>query len=233
MTFFVYSPESQTAYFAPPRKPSVLLAKNLSGDILQHGLYEASLIEWSRQFCSQRGCTVDVGAHTGTYAVHLADVSQSVVAFEPQYQTYLGLCGSVALSQLTNVRCHNTALGSYDQVGETTLFIPSEDGGGSSVVSVQGQVIGEETVTVKTLDSYNLRDVCFIKIDVEGNEARVMEGARGTIERYRPTILFEDNSGYFDPTQYPVLYDLRYNVTQVFNYSNMFLASGQLDFGNP
>jgi hypothetical protein len=46
---------------------------------------------------------------------------------------------------------------------------------------------------VKTLDSYNFDKVDFIKIDVEGYEPEVLEGAKQLINRHRPIIFFEVN----------------------------------------
>ena len=43
----------------------------------------------------------------------------------------------------------------------------------------------------RTLDSYNFKDVNAIKIDVEGSELLVMQGAKDTIERCRPSVQVE------------------------------------------
>ena len=54
-----------------------------------------------------------------------------------------------------------------------------------------------------TLDSYNIKDISFIKIDVEGMEEKVLRGGIGTIIRNNyPAILFECwDVGYFNMTQ--------------------------------
>jgi hypothetical protein len=44
---------------------------------------------------------------------------------------------------------------------------------------------------VDKLDNYNFRDVCFIKIDVEGHESEVIEGAKNTIFTQKPILLVE------------------------------------------
>ena len=69
----------------------------------ERGLFENNLIEWCKQFCKKDATFLDIGAHTGSYAITLAPYSGKVVAFEPQKMTYYALCGGVALSSATNV----------------------------------------------------------------------------------------------------------------------------------
>jgi hypothetical protein len=58
-------------------------------------------------------------------------------------------------------------------------------------------------VAVRTLDSFALADVRFIKVDVEGSEREVLDGARTTIARDRPALLLELLSGtHQDPGAY-------------------------------
>jgi FkbM family methyltransferase len=222
--FFVYSPMNRSIFIPSTNEPMVLLPRVHVEYHMANGLFEESLIDWSKQFCSLDGCFVDIGAHTGTYTAKLARNCQKVVSFEPQQLTFYALCGTIALSSLMNVQCHNIALGSYDQVGSATLSVPSIDGGGSTIL-LNRNSISEETVQVRTLDSFHLENVTFNKIDVEGNEPGVLEGARETLRKNSPVILFEDNSLTFDRQKYQVLEELQYDVVPVDNYKNMFLAT--------
>jgi FkbM family methyltransferase len=187
------------------------------------GLFEADLIEWSKQLCSKDKCFLDIGAHTGTYALSLADYCQHVHAFEPQKNTYYALCGGVVLSSKNNVTCYQMGLGSPEQVGSMKLKIVHPSGGGSSLHATSG-IIGEEEIQVQMLDSINLENIGFIKMDVEENEYHVLKGAVKTLERSGyPTILFEANN---DNQQ---LFDLikslgSYKILKISNYHNMFLA---------
>jgi hypothetical protein len=103
-----------------------------------YGLFEKNLIEWSKQFCSIDKNMLDIGAHSGTYAISLAHLCNKVYAFEPQQMTYYSLCGSVALSNIQNIDCIKYGLGSESQVGLQTLNIVSDDGGGSTLHSNTG-----------------------------------------------------------------------------------------------
>lgn len=190
----------------------------------QNGLFEKSLIEWCRQFGDKNKTFLDIGAHSGTYALSLADKFKDVHAFEPQRATFYALCGSVALSGLSNIECHRVGLGNEDQIGRMKLCIVSDDGGGSSVHATGNkQVLAEEWIDIKTLDSFGLDSIGFIKMDVEDNELFVLKGAVETIKRSGyPKILFESNS--VNPPLFEFLKELGYSVTGISGVSNMFLA---------
>ena len=190
-----------------------------------NGLFESGLIEWCKQFCSPDKIFLDIGAHTGTYALSLANYSKHVHAFEPQKMTYYSLCGGVALSNLKNVTCHNFGLGSQEQEGTMTLHIVSNDGGGSSVVPDTEQFLNSEEIQIKTLDSMNLENIGFIKMDVENNEEFVLQGGIETLKASNnPPIIFECN----DREKYSSLFDflekLGYKIVTISGAQNMFLA---------
>jgi FkbM family methyltransferase len=107
--------------------------------------------------------------------------------------SYYALCGSVALSNIHNVTCYQVGLGSPEQVGEQTLKIVSEDGGGSTLHATSG-ILREEVIQIKTLDSFQIKNIGFIKMDVEENELYVLQGAVETLRNSNyPTIIYECN----------------------------------------
>lgn len=190
------------------------------------GLFECQLIEWAKQFCKPNKTFLDIGAHTGTYAISFAEKAANVIAFEPQKSTYYSLCGSVALSGLSDkITCQHFGLGNEDQVGEQVLKIVSNDGGGSSLLPGENErVLREEKIVVRTLDSFQIKNIGFIKMDVENNELNVLRGGLETLrESGYPTILFESNGS--NPPLFGFLREaLGYNVIPVGGVSNMFLA---------
>lgn len=190
----------------------------------ERGLFEANLIEWCKQFCKKDSLMLDIGAHTGSYAISLAPHAKKVLAFEPQRMTYYALCGGVALSAAENITCIPFGLGSPDQVGEIELKIVSNDGGGSSIHATSG-ILHTEKISINTLDSLNIQDpISFIKMDIEDNELHALKGAIETIKRCgNPAILFEsnrENKPLFDYIET----EMNYNIIKVGGYSNMFLA---------
>ena len=202
---------------------SYILCKNLIDDYIKNGLFESNIIEWSRQFCRSDKIFLDIGAHTGTYSISLYKNCKHVYSFEPQKMTYYALCGSVALSNCDNITCYNFGLGSDTQTGENILNIPSIDGGGSSICQLSN-IIRQEKVDIKTLDSLNCLDISFIKIDVEGNELSTLKGSINTLKRNNlPHILFECNDCNNNKELFNFLTDIGYKCNNI-GVWNMFLA---------
>ena len=53
-------------------------------------------------------------------------------------------------------------------------------------------------VKIRTLDSFNLKNITFIKYDIEGYELRAIQGSEQTIKKYNPVIVVEQNKGNLD-----------------------------------
>jgi FkbM family methyltransferase len=134
--------------------------------------------------------TIDIGANCGLYTRELARRSKKVLAFEPARQMADLLRRTVA----GNVEVHEIALSDCD--GVATLSVPL--GGGERVHSLASieQRDGEgphatEEVRTARLDSLVHEPVAFVKIDVEGHELRVLNGAAGLLARSKPVFLVE------------------------------------------
>lgn len=136
-----------------------------------------------------KDCTaLDVGANHGIYTYALSRFVRSVHCFEPLAEC----CRYIRDHAATNVTVHNVALS--DGVGELELHIPIIRGRAvytRASLDPPKEPFDSRRVEVRTLDSYGLKDVGFIKIDVEGLEAAVLRGARNTLEACHPTLLIE------------------------------------------
>ncbi len=122
---------------------------------------------------------VDVGAHIGCHTLFFArcvDDGGHVHAFEPQRILFQTLCGNVAINSLRNVTCYPFALGAQPGTGfmPRVDYLASHNAGMAHVEAGSG---GTEAVPVRTLDSMLLPRCDLIKIDVEGMEKSVLEGA--------------------------------------------------------
>lgn len=196
----------------------------------QYGIYESTLMTWiSQEFSSKEKIFLDIGAHTGTFSINLANKFKHVYSFEPQKMTYYALCGSVALSNINNITCINVALGSQDQclTGTAILNITSEDGGSSSLYkSTEEPILREELIQIRTLDNYVdifKNEIGVIKMDVEKNELEIIKGGLKCLEKSNyPMIFFEAEKPYGEVFDF--LKGLGYNVIPIQSYLNMYLA---------
>ena len=199
--------------------------------ILKNGIFEYDLIKWCEQYLTSEGTFVDIGSHMGTYAIILSKKCKTVWSFEPQQDIFECLSNGVRLNDCSNINCENVALGSTEDTKQ--IYHVSQDGGGStlkSTVASQQHIIGEASVITKTLDSYNLTNVDFIKIDVEGYELEVLKGAKLTLEQNKfPPFIFEAWQDEWYRTEREALLsyvrEMGYNIHPISGVANMFLAS--------
>ena len=156
---------------------------------------------------------IDIGANKGLYSWLLSGMAAEVKAFEPNPKMHAILSRCVP----DNVQTYDVALSNGS--GETDLILPvhrngrfSNQGGTLQVAkNLSGKPTYKWPVRQERLDAFNFTDVSFIKIDVEGFELEVIEGARDTIRRERPTLLME-----IDPNQNGL--SLREAILRVENY---------------
>ena len=129
--------------------------------------------------------TLDIGAATGMYASHFAKHSKTVICFEavtPVFEQLEKIKQSNA-----NVITHNVAVS--NEIGTTDFYVDDQRLSNSSFQNlVNGQKI---TVNTVTIDSLQLIDIGFMKVDVEGVELDVLNGASDTIDEYKPTCMVE------------------------------------------
>jgi hypothetical protein len=87
----------------------------------------------------------------------------------------------------------------------------------------------KESCIVKKLDNYQIDNVDFIKIDVEGYEHKVLEGGINLISKYKPYILIEVGWGTKHPNwkecekQYNILFEIGYKKVIFKNYTEDIL----------
>jgi FkbM family methyltransferase len=169
------------------------------------------------------GTAVDVGANQGFFAFALAQRATRVVCFEPN-PDYAAFA-----RWMLRGRAEVHALALADKTGRATFYVPhSEQGlvlhlaGSLKRTHHQFKTIESYAVDVRTLDGFALSDVTFIKIDVEGSERDVLEGARATIARDRPPLLLELLSGTHDDPG-----ALTAEICQSFGYDAFIVQRGE------
>ena len=155
------------------------------------GLYQRELAALLRRRLRSDAVCVDGGAHIGVISVLLASLCPTgrVYAFEPVPETSAYLEHNLAANGITNVSVERTAL--YREDGEITLSFDESYPGGSHIGG------GKCPVTTVRLDSWvqsrGLDRLDLLKLDVEGAEPAVLDGAEETLRRFRPLTVVECN----------------------------------------
>ncbi len=145
------------------------------------GVYQHFKIEKALGFVDHRRTALDIGAHVGFWSMWLASEFESVYAFEPSQAHAECFSRNVVAD---NFMLYPFAVGSRPSTSGMTL---DPENSGKACLSEGSQV------QIVTIDSFDFQDVDLIKIDVEGYESEVLEGARETIKRCGPVVVFEDN----------------------------------------
>lgn len=163
-------------------------------DKVVHGkpTYQYHKYEAARELCKQRRRVIDVGGNIGLWAMFMVHDFQYVESFEPVKEY-----GDIFVRNAPTAKLHRVALGNtHDQVcmvkatanscGDTRPWVNGDPA--SSIVQL--------TVDMFPLDDYSFDEVDLIKIDCEGYELFVLEGAIETIQRNRPVIIVEQKKGH-------------------------------------
>lgn len=154
--------------------------------------WEARNVEMLEKHVEPGSVVVEVGAHVGSHTVLIAGMvgrCGRVYAFEPQRKLYRELHRNLARNGITNVVPLKYAIGAGDaRIIEMNLPPPGNEGG-------TGIGAGGEEAELRNLDEFGFERVSVLKIDVEGHEDAVLDGAVATIRRNRPVILIEIMGG--------------------------------------
>jgi FkbM family methyltransferase len=217
-----------------PSNGFFLNEKNVAHWMFRDGIAEKNLIDWCGDtFGNPDKLFLDIGAHVGSYSWSLAPKFAHVHAFEPNRPAYNGLCANSLLRGLSHkITTHCSGISSVS--AKLPYYIRSTDGGGNGFEHLghdRDHATPMSYLETKTLDSYNFDDIGFIKIDVEGHEISVLEGARETLERNgRPTFMFESWSKQTQPEMemredlFTYIQKIGYKIVPIRGFADMFLA---------
>jgi FkbM family methyltransferase len=179
----------------------------------EYGQFSQGEVDMFAYFVQPGSVVLDVGANIGAHTIPLAQLAGpagAVVAFEPQPFLHRILCANLALNSIPNALTYAMALGNC----EGTCHIPILDyskpynfGGVSMDLVTEG-----EAVPLGKLDDFQLDHVDFIKLDVEGFESQVIEGAAETINRCRPVMYIENDRMEKSPELIQRLFALGYKL---------------------
>jgi FkbM family methyltransferase len=191
---------------------SVDLSTKMQTTLFFVGEYEKAITAIAEGLIKENHCTtfLDIGANFGWYTTLFHKYAQNgqVHAFEPVPSTFDNLRRNYELmGKPNNVTINNVALG--DHQGEVVVNLFEGLATGHASLSNQGR---DDAVTIKsrmiTLDNYletnNLPDIDFVKVDIEGAELGFLRGASKLFRQSVPPIILMEmalnqtrNFGYY------------------------------------
>lgn len=165
-----------------------------------------ALLNFRRQFFGAGVVAIDCGANIGVHTIEWAKLMHewgTVIAIEAQERIFYALAGNIAINNCFNATAINAAIGSAVgtmRIPKPNYSKPSSFGSLELKQNNKNEFIGQEIsyapehcqqIAVVSVDGFNLPRLDFIKIDVEGMELEVLEGARQSITLHKPQMLIE------------------------------------------
>lgn len=207
------------------------LVKKLPVVFTKNQQYDSQTKQIIRKVCTAHSNSVDVGTHNGDILDMLVQQSPNGThyGFEPLPGFYESL--RLKYQQQKNIMLFDVALSNVN--GNSSFNFVSSNPSYSGIKKRNYDRTNEtdETIEVKTarLDDVLLQQnkkIDFIKIDVEGGELGVLQGAAQLIKRDRPVIVFEcglGGSDVYDTTPaelFTFFSDLDYSISLLKDYLN-------------
>jgi FkbM family methyltransferase len=193
--------------------------------------YEQKQFDSTMKHISERGVALDCGSHVGIWTKRLSYLFDTVIAFEPipkHIECHKKNCTE------SNITLNECALSNKETTMDMKMTIGWNTGKStleykSNLVKGDNDIIQIQT---KTLDSFKLPKVDFMKIDVEKHEVKLLNGAIETLMRCKPIIYIEDHNYFYGrkvPNGVELLYSLGYEVIGYLGSYN-YLLKPQVKF---
>lgn len=179
---FLY--EDEIIKFYLPYVTSDELQKSI---LLSGTFYDVLNLESYRKYISKNAVGVDAGTNIGNHTVFFSKICkcQKIYSFEPQKTMIDILKKNLQLNMITDVTLFNAALGKECGKAELSAFLPGNFGATVFHPSDTGNI------DLVSLDSLELNQLDFLKIDVEGGQLELLKGAAKTLQKFSPVIFIE------------------------------------------
>ncbi len=168
-------------------------------------------LSWKKGIKQKEGHVLDVGANVGAFSLKTlknTNHNLTIHAFEPNPFVYNQLEQNFSLNTLPPEHYKLNNIGLSNQQGFLDFYWNKENTGGGSFAKNNNSTQSQK-IAVTTIDEYvaknQLENIAFIKIDVEGYEPEVLEGAKETLTQHRPTLFIEVSPEWWRNNNYDVL----------------------------
>lgn len=153
------------------------------------GEYSEGEVDVFRSILNKASVVIEVGACFGLHTLALAELSGKVLALEPQLYNYQVLVANLALNSVQNVEARPCAAGRASGTLQLPVLDPTVSNNFGQLAA-SGHEQGRPT-EVLALDDLALPRLDLLKLDCEGDELAVLQGAERLISFARPWIYME------------------------------------------
>lgn len=178
-----------------------------------YGSQDKNIHNWIIKNCKKNWVSMDIGMNYGYFTCLLAKFTHSVHGFEPIDWIFKRAQENIKLNCYKNAYLYNLALS--HKLGSVLINLPSLDDCNWGTSSIVHSSTSNNSILIptQTLDEFikiqNIKRLDFIKLDVEGAENLVLMGAKESLVRFNPIIIFEKNNESFSET-FQFLFSLGY-----------------------
>lgn len=180
----------------------------LEWNLFMYGYYEKHLHSIFEKYIRPDDTVLDVGANIGVHTLFLSDLvgkGGTVVAFEPYLPVLKKLKHHLSLNRINNVLVLPLAISNSPNKSKILNKEGSVNEGMASIFFKETELDGDkkaQDVDVDTIDrivqEHKLSKISLIKMDIQGSEFNALQGAKTTLERWNPAIIFEYDQSWED-----------------------------------
>jgi FkbM family methyltransferase len=202
---------------------------------LSHGaFYELDILQSIDKLLDKNSVVIDIGANVGNHTVYWAKVTKvkKIYSFEPVKSTFRILLKNIEINNISDkVKIYNIALGNKKSKGIIDVYNLDNIGGTSLSEDNDGDLELDKIDNIKEI--MEEPEISFVKIDVEGFEKNVLQGAINLFDKYKPMVFIESFQGV---NQYDFTYGffkkLDYNEPIKYPAENYLFVHKDTKIGN-
>jgi FkbM family methyltransferase len=176
--------------------------EHISAEINRYSIfYEIGFLRYIQNNHLMQSGIIDIGANIGNHSLFFSEFLEydTIHSFEPHPHNF-----ELLKKNMDGKKAELYQIALSDTKGEMAMYnSDSSNNGGFSLHQQSTSFVVYDKIDTITLDSYNLKNISMIKIDVEGHEEEVLKGAINTINETHP-IIFIENLGHSWPELFRV-----------------------------
>jgi FkbM family methyltransferase len=153
------------------------------------------------ELCKKDSIVFDIGVNIGCTALRMSQICSEgrVYGFEPDKQNFSACMDNINLNpQVRNLQLSPIALGSESGMVSMTVTEP-RNRGGNHISATSNLSQSEADIPMVSLDAFvanqHISQINVIKIDTEGFEFKILQGAKVCLTKFKPSLFIELNHG--------------------------------------